>query len=112
MLVVVAAVVRREQQFGVLGGQARAQRLVVAQHRCQVLGLLAQLLHLLPQGGVLLLQVLALLGGENQDISVEVESGRRVEPVKGVCPGEPSLLSSPNAGNHIICPLKHPSCVK
>lgn len=111
MLVVVAAVVRREQQFGVLGGQARAQRLVVAQHRCQVLGLLAQLLHLLPQGGVLLLQVLALLGGENQDISVEVESGRRVEPVKGVCPGEPSLLSSPNAGNHIR-PLKHPSCAK
>lgn len=66
--------VRREQQFGVLGGQARAQRLVVAQHRGQVLGLLAQLLHLLPQSSVFLLQVLALLGGENQDISVEAES--------------------------------------
>lgn len=64
MLVVVAAVVRREQEFWVLGGQARAQRLVVAQHSCQVLGLLAQLLHLFPQGSVLLLQALALLGGE------------------------------------------------
>lgn len=59
---VVAAVVSREQDFRVLGGQACAQRLVVAQHRRQVLGLLAQLLHLLSQGGVLLLQVLAFLG--------------------------------------------------
>lgn len=62
VLVVVAAVVRREQEFGVLGGKARAQRLVAAQNGCEVLGFLAQLLHLLPQGGVLLLQVLALLG--------------------------------------------------
>lgn len=84
MLVVVAAVVRREQEFWVLGGQARAQRLVVAQHSCQVLGLLAQLLHLLPQGSVLLLQALALLGGgENQGLSVEVESGCWLKPVKG-----------------------------
>lgn len=62
VLVVVAAVVGREQEFGVLGGESRAQRLVAAQHRREVLGLLAQLLHLLPQGGILLLQVLALLG--------------------------------------------------
>lgn len=66
VLVVVAAVVRREQEFGVLGGEARAQRLVAAQHGCEVLGFLAQLLHLLPQGGVLLLQVLALLGENNR----------------------------------------------
>lgn len=62
VLVVVAAVVSREQEFGVLRGESRAQRLVAAQHRREVLGLLAQLLHLLPQGGILLLQVLALLG--------------------------------------------------
>lgn len=65
VLVVVAAVVSRKQEFGVLGGESRAQGLVAAQHRRQVLGLLAQLLHLLPQGGILLLQVLALLGKNN-----------------------------------------------
>lgn len=61
VLVVVAAVVGGEEQLGRLGAQARAQRLVAAQHRRQVLGLLRQLLHLLPQRRVLLLQVLALL---------------------------------------------------
>lgn len=65
VLVVVAAMVSREQDFGVLGGKSRAQRLVAAQHRREVLGLLAQLLYLLPQGGILLLQVLALLGKKN-----------------------------------------------
>lgn len=61
VLVVVAAVVGGEEELGRLSAQARAQGLVAAQHRRQVLGLLRQLLHLLPQGGVLLLQVLALL---------------------------------------------------
>lgn len=87
VLVVVAAVVWREEEFGVLGGQARAQGLVVAQHGRQVLGLLAQLLHLLPQGGVLLLQVLALLwgGGARPDSSVQFQSQKqsRVRPQPG-----------------------------
>lgn len=61
VLVVVAAVVGREEELGSLSAQARAQGLVTAQHRRQVLGLLRQLLDLLSQGGVLLLQVLALL---------------------------------------------------
>lgn len=64
VLVVVAAVVGWEEELGSGSAQARAQRLVAAQHRRQVLGLLRQLLHLLPQGGVLLLQVLALLWDE------------------------------------------------
>lgn len=62
VLLVVAAVMRRVEQVRGLRGQARAQRLVAAQHGRQILGLLRQLLHLLPQGGVLLLQVLTLLG--------------------------------------------------
>lgn len=62
VLVVVAAVVGRVEEVGGLRSQAGAQRLVAAQHGRQVLGLLGELLHLLPQGGVLLLQVLALLG--------------------------------------------------
>lgn len=63
VLVVVAAVVGRVEELGGLRGQARAQGFVAAQHRRQVLGLLGQLLHLLAQGGVLLLQVLTLLEG-------------------------------------------------
>lgn len=61
VLVAVAAVMRRVEEVGGLRGQAGALGLVAAQHGGQVLGLLRQLLHLLPQGGVLLLQVLALL---------------------------------------------------
>lgn len=75
VLVVVAAVVGGEEELGRLSAQARAQGLVAAQHRRQVLGLLRQLLHLLPQGGVLLLQVLALLeerGRENESRSETV----------------------------------------
>lgn len=61
VLVVVAAVVRRVEEVGGLRSQAGAQRFVAAQHGRQVLGLLGQLLHLLPQGCVLLLQILTLL---------------------------------------------------
>lgn len=66
VLVVVAAVVRRVEEVGGLRGEAGAHGLVAAQHGRQVLGLLGQLLHLLPQGSVLLLQVLALLGGNTR----------------------------------------------
>ena len=65
VLVVVAAVVRRVEEVWGLRGEAGAHGLVAAQHGRQVLGLLGQLLHLLPQGGVLLLQVLALLRGKH-----------------------------------------------
>lgn len=64
VLAVVAAVVGWEEELGSLSTQARAQGLVTAQHGRQVLGLLRQLLHLLPQGGILLFQVLALLKDE------------------------------------------------
>lgn len=57
----VAAVMRRIEEVWGLRSQAGAQRFVAAQHRRQILGLLCQLLHLLPQGGILLLQVLTLL---------------------------------------------------
>lgn len=62
VLVVVAAVMRRVEEVGGLRSQARAQGFMAAQHGGQILGLLGQLLHLLPQGSVLLLQVLTLLG--------------------------------------------------
>lgn len=61
VLVVVAAVVRRVEEVGGLLSQAGALGFVAGQQRLQVVGLLRQLLHLLPQSGVLLLQVLALL---------------------------------------------------
>lgn len=61
VLVVVAAVMRRVEEVGGLRGQAGAQGFMAAEHGRQILGLLGQLLHLLPQGGVLLLQGLTLL---------------------------------------------------
>lgn len=60
-VLVVAAVEGRVEELGGLSALAGAQGLVAAQHRGQVLGLLRQLLHLLPEGGVLLLQVFTLL---------------------------------------------------
>lgn len=65
---VVAAVVRRVEEVGRLRRQAGAQGFMGAQHGGQILGLLRQLLHLLPQGGILLLQVLTLLENKNRDI--------------------------------------------
>lgn len=87
VLVVVAAVMRRVQVVGGLRGQAGAQRFMAAQHGCEILGLLRQLLHLLPQSSVLLFQVLAL----------------QVKAVSFLSLSHPALLSS----NPVLLPPHH-----
>ena len=54
---------------GRAGGQHRAQGLVAAQHRCEVLQLLRELFDLLPQRRVLFLQVFTLLRAERMDVA-------------------------------------------